>query len=100
MYSIKSSWEESSAKLRKFSNFSETDFFRVHLKMGTESVPETSENFHTLTRLSGREDFIEFCRREELQDISLCTASMKLIFRSAQDFSLYRQFVYLFTGMD
>lgn len=28
-------------------------------KMGTESVPETLENFQPLTRLSAREDFIE-----------------------------------------
>jgi hypothetical protein len=35
--------------------------------MGTELVPEKSENFHTLTRLSAREDFTEFCRRESLK---------------------------------
>jgi hypothetical protein len=33
-----------------------------------ESVPETLENFHALTQLSAREDFIELCRREKLQD--------------------------------
>jgi len=32
--------------------------------MGTDSVPEKLENFDTLTRLSVREDFIDFCRRE------------------------------------
>jgi hypothetical protein len=103
MYSIESSWEESRAKVRNFSNFSETDsppFFRFHLKMDTESVPETLENFHTLARLSGREDFIEFCSREKLQGISLGTASMKLIFRSAKNISLYRHFAYLSTGTD
>jgi hypothetical protein len=30
-------------------------------KMGTELVPETSENLHILTWLSARENFIEFC---------------------------------------
>ena len=30
------------------------------LKRGTESVPEIMENFYTLTRLSAREDFIEY----------------------------------------
>lgn len=29
------------------------------LKMGTELAPETSQNLHTLTQLSAREDFIE-----------------------------------------
>jgi hypothetical protein len=32
-------------------------------KMGTKSVPETSEHFYILTRLSAREDFTEFCSR-------------------------------------
>ena len=35
--------------------------------MGTESVPETSEHFYTLTCPSAREDFIEFCRRESFK---------------------------------
>jgi hypothetical protein len=35
--------------------------------MGTESIPETLENFPTLTRLSVREDFIEFCCRESFK---------------------------------
>jgi hypothetical protein len=30
-----------------------------NLKTGTESVPKTLENFHTLTRQSAREDFVE-----------------------------------------
>jgi hypothetical protein len=30
------------------------------LKMGTESVPETLENFYALMQLSAREDFGEF----------------------------------------
>jgi len=29
------------------------------LKMGTESVPETSENLHIFTRLYARENFID-----------------------------------------
>jgi hypothetical protein len=36
--------------------------------MGMESVPETLENFHTLTQLSAREDCNEFRRREKLED--------------------------------
>ena len=44
--------------------------------MGTESVPETLENFHTLTWLSAQEDFIEFC----------CCASFKTYI-----ISLYRE---------
>ena len=39
---------------------------------GMDSVPETLEKFHTLTRLSVREVFIEFCRRESFdQDLQL-----------------------------
>jgi hypothetical protein len=30
--------------------------------MGTESVPETLKNLHTLTRLSAREHFIDFVK--------------------------------------
>jgi hypothetical protein len=35
--------------------------------MWMEPVPETLENFHTVTRLSAREHFIEFCRHENLK---------------------------------
>jgi len=35
----------------------------LRTKMGTKSVPETSEHFYTLTRLSARKDFTEFFRR-------------------------------------
>jgi len=35
--------------------------------MGTELVLESSENLHILTRLSARENFIEFCRRESFK---------------------------------
>ena len=37
------------------------------LKMGTGSIPATLENFQTLTRLSARDDFIEFCRHESFK---------------------------------
>lgn len=36
-------------------------------KMGTESIPETLEEFNTLTWLSALEDFIEFCRSENFK---------------------------------
>jgi hypothetical protein len=35
--------------------------------MATVSLPETVENFHTLTRLSAREDCFDFCRRESFK---------------------------------
>jgi hypothetical protein len=35
--------------------------------MGTQPFPETQENFHSLTRLSAREHFIEFCRHESFK---------------------------------
>ena len=38
-----------------------------NLKKGTEPVPETQENCHTLTRLSAREHLIAFCRRESFK---------------------------------
>jgi hypothetical protein len=34
------------------------------LKIGKESVPETSENLHSLARLSAPEHFMNFCCRE------------------------------------
>jgi hypothetical protein len=37
------------------------------LKMGTVLLPETSEKFHILTRLSARENFIKCCRRESFK---------------------------------
>jgi hypothetical protein len=37
------------------------------LKMGVELVSETSENVHTLTRLSAKESFIEFRRRDSFK---------------------------------
>ena len=39
------------------------------LKMGAELVSETYENLHVLSRLPARENFIEFCRLEKLQDL-------------------------------
>jgi hypothetical protein len=37
------------------------------LNMGMASVPEMLDDFHTLTRLSDVEDFIEFCRHESFR---------------------------------
>jgi len=43
------------------------------LKMGTELVAETSETLHILTRMSARENFVEFCCRENFYAyIPLC----------------------------
>jgi hypothetical protein len=39
--------------------FLTSDFISSTLKVGTESFPETLENFHNWTRLSAQEDFIE-----------------------------------------
>jgi hypothetical protein len=39
----------------------------LSLRMETERVSETSEVFKQLTRLSAREEFIQFCRRESLK---------------------------------
>jgi hypothetical protein len=38
----------------------------LSLRMETECASETSEVFKQLTRLSAREQFIQFCRRENL----------------------------------
>jgi len=38
--------------------FLTSDFISSTLKMGTESFPETLENFQNLMRLSAQEDFI------------------------------------------
>ena len=79
MYLIESSRLYRRAKVRKFLDVSGTDsvsIFSVHLKMGADSVPEMSENFHTLTRLSVREDFIVF-------DI-VCTVHRNQLYRMAQ----------------
>jgi hypothetical protein len=47
----------------KFSRVSRTDSIPLFSAV-TETVPEKSKNFHTLKRLSAREDFIDFCRRK------------------------------------
>ena len=47
------------------------------LKMGTASVPEMTEKFCTLTRLSAREDFIWFCRRESFKMFENIPSSSK-----------------------
>jgi hypothetical protein len=43
---------------------------------GGDGVPETSENFHILTRLSARENSIEFCCRESFKSCSVSCASV------------------------
>ena len=76
---MKYSRADSRIKMWKFSDVSETvPIFRMlltfvinlttsnTLKMGTELVSETSENFHISIRLYAQEYFIEFCRREAL----------------------------------
>jgi len=35
--------------------------------MGMEIIPETLEKLHILTRLTTRENFVEFCRRESFK---------------------------------
>jgi hypothetical protein len=37
------------------------------VEIGIDVAPETSENFHILTRLSARESFIEFCHRDSFR---------------------------------
>jgi hypothetical protein len=37
------------------------------LRVGMETVPEMFGNFHTLTRLSAREDLVLFCCRESFK---------------------------------
>jgi hypothetical protein len=41
------------------------------LKMGTELGPETPENLHILTRLSTRENLIEFHRSESFKTYNI-----------------------------
>ena len=54
-------WKSCCSSVRKFSDHQHT------LNIGTELVPEKSQNFYIPTRLSARDDFIEFCRRESLK---------------------------------
>jgi hypothetical protein len=61
MNTTKSSRADGPVKVLKVSN--SVPIFRV----GMESVPEMLDNFHTLTRLSYREDFVVFCRRESFK---------------------------------
>jgi hypothetical protein len=51
------------------------------LKMGMELFPETSENFHTLTRLSARERYIEFenLKKTMIATIPLCKREVDLL---------------------
>ena len=55
-YSMKFYRASSHVKGLKFSDVS-----------GTDSVPETLENYNILTRLLARKNFVEFCRRENIK---------------------------------
>jgi hypothetical protein len=39
--------------------------------VGTESIPETSEEFYTSTRLVAREDFIEYINNRNMRDVKV-----------------------------
>ena len=43
------------------------------LKTGKDSVRDTLKNLHILTRLSVRENFVEFCRRESVSTSVNCS---------------------------
>ena len=61
------------------------------LKMETESVSETSKNFHILTQLSTWELFTEFCRRESFKtdkDISVNLDPKIIVFKKTKDWKL------------
>lgn len=63
---MKCSRADRHVRMRRFSDVAGSDsipIFRV-LLMGTESVPERSENLQILKRVSARIHFIGFCRRE------------------------------------
>ena len=49
------------------------------LKLRKESDPGKMKNFHTLTQLSGGEDFIEVCRRESFKayNTAICSVFIK-----------------------
>jgi hypothetical protein len=49
-----------------------------NLKMGTEFVSETLENFHILMRLSARENFIEFCRSKSFRVYGIAEVQEKI----------------------
>jgi hypothetical protein len=55
---------DSRIKMLRFSDLSGTtsvpSFTPEHSEDGTEFTPETSENLHILTRLSARENFVEY----------------------------------------
>ena len=59
---------DSRVKVWRFSDVSGANYvpssYRSGVKMGTELVPEMSEKLNILTRLSARENSIEFCGRE------------------------------------
>jgi len=41
--------------------------------MGTELVPEMSENLHILMRLSAQEHFIEFCHLKSFKTVTVAS---------------------------
>jgi len=53
---------------------------RHTLTVGTELGPETSQNLHTLTRLSARNNFIEFCRRQSFKDLEFAVFNRHVSF--------------------
>lgn len=61
MNTTKHSWSNRRVKVLKVS--SSVPIFRV----GMEPVAEILDKFHTLTRLSAREDGVLFCRRESFK---------------------------------
>ena len=61
--------------------------------MGTESVPETLENFYALMQLSAREDFGEFFLPQKLQEIQLFIIPVFLLSDESQ-FSCDREQAY------
>ena len=46
--------------------------------MGTDSVPEKSQNLHTLTRLSAREGFIQIAFHLHIIQVCLIVANFAL----------------------
>ena len=65
-------------KMWRFSAFSGTDWHT--LKMGTESVPEMSENLHILTRLSAQEYFFKLITARASRLITMFTFNQEVIF--------------------
>lgn len=58
--------DRSATCIKWIAEFNETKPL-AHPENGDGFFPETSENLHMLTRLSSRENLIEFCRRESFK---------------------------------